>query len=85
MRRPVVSCSVLCALLLLAGARVTAQEFRATVKGQVVDSSQAALPGATVTVRNQETNEVGDRHDQCGRELHDPVSCGRAPIPSPWK
>jgi len=36
----------------------TAQEFRATVKGQVVDSSQAALPGATVTVRNQETNEV---------------------------
>ena len=48
MRRPVVYCSVLCALLLLAGARVTAQEFRATVKGQVVDSSQAALPGATV-------------------------------------
>ena len=36
-----------------------AQEFRATVKGQVVDSSQAALPGATVTVRNQETGEVG--------------------------
>ena len=58
MRRPVVYCSVLCALLLLAGARVTAQEFRATVKGQVVDSSQAALPGATVNVRNQETNEV---------------------------
>jgi hypothetical protein len=50
--------SVLCAVLLLAGARVTAQEFRATVKGQVVDSSQAALPGATVNVRNQETNEV---------------------------
>ncbi len=36
----------------------TAQEFRATVNGQVVDSSQAALPGATVSVRNQDTNEV---------------------------
>ncbi len=51
--------AVLCAALLLAGVgAVTAQEFRATVKGQVVDSSQAALPGATVTIRNQETNEV---------------------------
>ncbi|HYX81213.1 MAG TPA: carboxypeptidase-like regulatory domain-containing protein, partial [Gemmatimonadales bacterium] len=46
------------ALVLAAAAGVTAQEFRATVKGQVVDSSQAALPGATVTVRNQQTNEV---------------------------
>ena len=52
--------SVLCIALLLAFASATtAQEFRATVKGQVVDSSQAALPGATVTVRNQETGEVG--------------------------
>jgi carboxypeptidase family protein/TonB-dependent receptor-like protein len=50
---------LLCAALLLAvtGA-LHAQEFRATVKGQVTDSSQAALPGATVSVRNQETNEV---------------------------
>ncbi len=46
------------ALLLVLASGVAAQEFRATVKGQVVDSSQAALPGATVTVRNQETNEV---------------------------
>src|SRR4051812_15222267 len=46
------------ALLLAAAAGVTAQEFRATVKGQVVDSSQAALPGATVSVHNQQTNEV---------------------------
>ena len=44
-------------LLALAGG-AAAQEFRATVKGQVVDTSQAALPGATVTVRNQETGEV---------------------------
>ena len=47
------------ALLLLAFAGgVAAQEFRATVKGQVVDSSQAALPGALVNMQNQETNEV---------------------------
>ena len=47
------------AMLLLASAGiVTAQEFRATVKGQVVDSSKAAVPGATVTVKNAETNEV---------------------------
>ena len=44
-------------MLALAGS-AAAQEFRATVKGQVVDSSQAALPGATITVRNQETGEV---------------------------
>ena len=37
---------------------VSAQEFRATVKGRVLDSSQAALPGATVSVQNSETNEM---------------------------
>ena len=47
----------LAGLLVLTGS-VTAQEFRATVKGQVVDTSQAALPGATVSVLNQQTNEV---------------------------
>src|SRR5678815_3772677 len=46
------------AALLLAVSSAAAQEFRATVKGQVVDASQAALPGATVTIRNQETNEL---------------------------
>src|SRR3954468_8514896 len=45
-------------LLAFASGASAAQEFRATVKGQVVDTSQAALPGATVTVRNQETGEV---------------------------
>jgi hypothetical protein len=50
---------LLCAALVLAFASgLTAQEFRATVKGQVLDSSQAVLPGATVTVQNQETGEV---------------------------
>jgi carboxypeptidase family protein/TonB-dependent receptor-like protein len=46
------------ALLLVMAGSVGAQEFRATVRGQVVDSSQAALPGATITVRNQETGEM---------------------------
>ncbi len=51
--------SAICAVLLLvAASSAAAQEFRATVKGQVLDSSQAALPGATVTVTNQETNEI---------------------------
>ena len=48
----------LCALLVAFAANATAQEFRATVKGQVSDSSQSALPGATVTVQNKDTNEV---------------------------
>ena len=46
------------AMLLASAGYATAQEFRATVKGQVVDSSKAAVPGATVTVTNAETNEV---------------------------
>src|SRR5687767_3900765 len=53
------SCGLLCAALLLAPAgSASAQEFRATIKGTVADSSQAALPGATVNVQNQDTNEV---------------------------
>ena len=52
--------SLLAAALLVSAAASTliAQEFRATVKGQVADSSKAAAPGATVTVQNQETNET---------------------------
>src|SRR5687768_17058384 len=50
---------LVCAALLMAMASgAAAQEFRATVRGQVVDSSKAALPGATVNVTNQQTNEV---------------------------
>src|SRR5262245_13291534 len=52
-------CGLVCAALLLAIAgSAAAQEFRATIKGTVADTSQAALPGATVTVQNQNTNEV---------------------------
>nr|MBA3642422.1 carboxypeptidase regulatory-like domain-containing protein [Acidobacteriota bacterium] len=48
-----------CAAVLLASvAGAYAQEFRATVRGRVVDSSGGALPGATVNVQNQDTNEV---------------------------
>ena len=53
------SYGLLCAALILAlASSAFAQEFRATVRGRVVDSSQAALPGATVNVVNQQTNEV---------------------------
>jgi hypothetical protein len=45
-------------LLLAMAGGVTAQEFRATVKGQVVDGSKGAVPGATVNVTNKDTNEI---------------------------
>jgi hypothetical protein len=51
--------ALLGALLLLVWAgSTTAQEFRATIRGQVLDSSGGALPGTVVTVTNVETNEV---------------------------
>src|SRR5262245_62409915 len=49
---------VLAVLFAVTATAATAQEFRATVKGQVVDSSKAAVPGATVNVTNTDTNEV---------------------------
>jgi hypothetical protein len=52
------SYAVLVLVCLLTAASAAAQEFRATVKGQVVDSSGAVLPGATVTALNQETGEL---------------------------
>ena len=42
------------ALLLATAAGAGAQEFRATIRGQVVDSQQAALPGATVTAQDSQ-------------------------------
>jgi hypothetical protein len=44
-------------VLAIAGS-AAAQEFRATIRGQVLDTSKGALPGATVTAQNIETNEV---------------------------
>ena len=46
------------AISFLAASSSVAQEFRATVKGQVVDGSKAAVPGATVNVQNKDTNEI---------------------------
>jgi hypothetical protein len=48
----------ICALVLATVGGAGAQEFRATIKGQVADTSGAALPGATINVQNQETNEI---------------------------
>src|SRR5262245_54100434 len=42
-------------LLLLAGS-ASAQEFRATLQGTVTDPSQAAVPKATVILRNVDTS-----------------------------
>src|SRR4029450_13578967 len=47
-------------LLCMAAGTLSAQEFRATVKGQVTDPSKAAVPGATVSVLNQDTNETAN-------------------------
>jgi hypothetical protein len=52
-----IACLLSLALLASAGA-AAAQEFRATVRGQVLDSSKGALPGATVTLTNTATNET---------------------------
>ncbi len=55
-----------------------AQEFRATVSGQVTDASGAVMPGATITARNVATNatyktESGDDGEYTLRNL-DPGS-----------
>ena len=47
-------CLLGAALLLVTAGGAAAQEFRATVRGQVLDSSKAALPGATVTLTNMQ-------------------------------
>src|SRR3981081_2734939 len=45
-------------LTLLAGCTVLGQDFRATITGQITDSSKAAIPGATVKAIQPGTNEV---------------------------
>jgi len=42
-------------LVFLAALIGAAQEFRATLQGNVVDPSQAGIPGATVILRNVDT------------------------------
>jgi Carboxypeptidase regulatory-like domain/TonB-dependent Receptor Plug Domain len=43
-------------LTILAASRLSAQELQATLNGTVTDSSGAVVPGATVDIRNQDTN-----------------------------
>jgi outer membrane receptor protein involved in Fe transport len=49
---------VLFALTLFAGVPAFAQTFRGTIMGSVTDSSGAAVPGATVTIKNVDTGLV---------------------------
>jgi hypothetical protein len=46
------------AIVMWCAPAAVAQEFRATIRGQVLDSSKGALPGVTVTAQNVDTNEV---------------------------
>ena len=46
---------VVFALTIIAGASTFAQTFRGTILGSVTDSSGAAVPGATVTIKNLDT------------------------------
>jgi hypothetical protein len=45
-------------VLLAAGSLCWGQDYRATITGTVTDSSKAVVPGATVSVRDLDTNEI---------------------------
>jgi len=45
-------------MLLILALSAQAQDFRASLSGQVTDASGAAMPGATITARNVATNAV---------------------------
>src|SRR5579859_2861151 len=49
---------VVFSLAIFAGASTFAQTFRGTILGSVTDSSGAAVPGATVTIKNVDTGLV---------------------------
>ena len=50
--------ATLLSLFLLLCAALSAQEFRATISGHVLDSSGGAVPNAKIQVTNLATNEV---------------------------
>src|SRR5271166_1839483 len=54
-RSPRLLALAVCTLVLLAGVAIQAQTFRGTILGGVSDSSGAAVPGATVTIKNLDT------------------------------
>src|SRR5215207_8111440 len=56
-RRPV-SILRVCTLILVLGAAASAQTTLGRLVGSVLDGSGAVLPGATVTLTNQQTNQL---------------------------
>lgn len=65
------------ALLILAAAAVSAQEYRAKVQGVVTDPSEAAVPNAKVTLTNQNTGVTAtSESDARGRYVFDLVAPG---------
>ena len=70
------SLGIIGALLLLA-LPASAQDYRGRVQGKVLDSSQAVLPGVTVTLRNNATGVVVTRAtDAAGHFIFDFVDPG---------
>src|SRR5512142_2101825 len=68
---------VLVAGLGLSTAPANAQDYRARVQGTVLDTSQAILPGVTVTLANDATNVKVERVTNAeGRYLFDFVDPG---------
>jgi hypothetical protein len=60
-------CSLIIGLFALSA---IAQEFRATLQGTIADPSQAAVPNATVTLKNLETGiERDTTTDESGHYL----------------
>ncbi len=73
--------SCLLAMLLLCTGIVMGQEFRGRVQGTVTEQTDAAIPGATVTLHNVETDVVATRQtDETGHYLFDFVLPGRYEI-----
>ena len=48
----------MCAVAILAGTQLPAQEFRATISGHIYDTSGSAVPNAKIQTVNLETNET---------------------------
>lgn len=62
---------------ILTGACLNAQEFRGRIQGSVVDSTQGAVVGATVTLLNTQTGVSGTRQtNETGRYIFDLVDPG---------
>ena len=64
-------------MLLLLGAGAFGQDVRARVQGLVTDSSQAVVAGATVILRNNDTNVTATtKTNEVGQYLFDYVVAG---------